>query len=130
MRHLVWHDGYSIGNEELDKHHKLLFSLYNNLCNTIAQGGEYKIIRFIVDDLAKYSYYHFEAEEKYMNDIGYSGIHGHIAEHKILRQKVKELEIRFFDIDIKQHQELIDLIGYWLSNHVIIEDKKIVGDNK
>jgi len=129
MQNLVWHDSYSIGNEQIDKHHRLLFGLYNILCNNVAQGGDCKITKYIINALVKYLNQHCEVEEKYMRDIGYNGIHGHIAEHQIFKQKVMELQCRFIDNDVKQYQELVDLLVYWLTNHVILEDKNIIADN-
>jgi len=125
MLRLNWYNRYSINNEELDNHHKKLFSIFNRMYDICMENKDTLVLRSLVDELVYYSDYHFKAEEQYMRDIGYKDIDRHIAEHKYFTEWVIDFKRNYINADLKICLDLIKFLGDWLRNHVIEEDKKI-----
>lgn len=120
----TWYNKYSVNNEELDKHHKVLFDIINRLYENCIEVDNSISVEPLINELVSYTHYHFSAEEQYMRDIGYKDINKQISEHKIFTDKILQLQ-RDGHLDNCGHsQELIAYLGNWLLNHVMEEDKK------
>ena len=78
----VWKDKYSVGDLEIDKQHKGLFELGNELPEV---SGE-QDVKPIIMQLFKYTREHFSAEEEMMNRIGFT----YLAKHKKLHGGLKK----------------------------------------
>ncbi len=119
----TWNDKYSVHNEELDKDHKALFEVVNKLYDSCFVGNNISLGP-IIEVLISYTNYHFTAEEKYMKDKGYKKLDKHIAEHKMFKDRILQLQRKNDMNDIEVTKELIVYLGNWLLKHVIKEDKK------
>ncbi|HLO14202.1 MAG TPA: bacteriohemerythrin [Anaerolineales bacterium] len=124
MALFIWHNKYSVNNEELDKDHKALFDVFNKLHDSCIHKDNSFTLSQIIDVLISYTNHHFATEEQYMRAIGYDNIDKHIAEHKIFKDRISQLQHRNNRDDIVVTKELIVYLGNWLLNHVIVEDKK------
>lgn len=120
----TWYKSYSVGNEELDKHHKALFDMMNRLYENCLDKDKTNCLAPIVEELLSYSNYHFSAEEQYMRDLGYKDIDKHIMEHRAFTQRTLPLQSIGDKGDIELTKELIVFLGNWLLHHVMEEDKK------
>ena len=128
MRKLItWDDKYSINNEELDRHHKTLFDIFNKLYDNCVENENGISFESLINELVSYTSYHFSAEEQSLRDIAYKDIDKHILEHKTFTDKILRLQSEHNIYDCEHSKELIVYLGYWILNHVIIEDKKISG---
>ncbi len=125
MPQFVWDNTYSVNNEKLDGHHKRLFELFNKLYEEYLHAENDICNSTIIDELVSYADYHFEAEEKYMADIGYKDIDNHIQMHRYFTQKAFEMRQVNSNNDCELTKELMDFLGNWLIQHVIEEDKRI-----
>ena len=121
----TWYEKYSVNNDELDKHHKALFAIFNTLYDNCVQIDNGISLEPIIKELVSYTNYHFTAEEQYMRDIGYKGIDNQISQHKIFTDKILEFQRDNSIIDCEHSKELIKYLGNWLLNHVLVEDMKI-----
>jgi hemerythrin len=120
-----WHNMYSVNNEEIDNHHKTLFSILNRLYENCMGVDQPNNLKTIVEELISYSKYHFSAEEKHMRNIGYKGTDKQIIEHRLFTQKTLQLQKVVNNNDLEHTKELIVFLGKWILNHVMEEDKKI-----
>ena len=125
MLRLNWYKRYSINNEELDNHHKKLFSIFNGLYDACMKKNDDITLKLLIDELVYYSDYHFKAEEQYMRDCGYKEIDKHMAEHKYFTEWVIDLKRNYIVADFNICLDVIKFLGDWLKDHVIEEDKKI-----
>ena len=123
---MTWYKSYSINNEELDKHHKTLFGIFNTLYDICIGNDKHNSFDDTINKLVMYSDYHFRAEEHYMMDTGYKDIDRQISEHEYFKLKVIELTQKSKTTDTMLCHDTIIFLGNWLMNHVIKEDKKIV----
>ena len=120
-----WYKSYSVNNEELDNHHKILFDIFNRLNDNCLGHESAKCLIPIIEELVSYSNYHFSAEEKHMRNIGYKEIDKHIIEHRGFTQKTLYLRQVADKNDPEVTKELIVYLGNWILKHIIKEDKKI-----
>jgi hemerythrin len=124
MALFTWYKTYSVNNEELDNHHKALFSIINRLYDNCMIKGIPHCLDPIAEELVSYSKYHFSAEERHMRNIGYKDIDRHIAEHVVFTQKTLHLQQVVNKDDAELTKEIIIFLGNWLLHHVMEEDKK------
>ncbi len=57
-----WNEGYSVAINEMDGHHKKIFQLINDV-NRAMRGRDTEQINRVVDELVKFTVYHFAEEE-------------------------------------------------------------------
>jgi hemerythrin len=88
MELFTWCKIYSVKNEELDKHHKILFDILNRLYANSLSHDYAKCLDPIIEELILYSDYHIIEEEQFMKNIGYKDIDKHINEHREFTQKI------------------------------------------
>ncbi len=124
----VWKNEYSVAVKEIDDQHKQLFNIINTLYDSIKTNNIEKMRSGILTKLIRYTSYHFQTEEKYMEKINYKGI----TEHKKIHQDfINDLEKYVEEIFEGKPGLTITLLVFlqdWLVNHIIKEDKKIVSD--
>jgi len=121
----TWCDEYSVGNDELDRHHQKLFDIINRLYDNCVEADNANSLDQLIIELISYTFYHFLTEEQYMKDIGYDDINKQISEHKIFTDRILQLQRNDNLHESGHSKELIVYLGNWLLNHVIEEDKKI-----
>ena len=121
MELITWYEKYSVNNEVFDNHHKELFYLINNLFDSYMANN---IANNYAQDLVSMAKLHISAEEHYMRSIGYEDINEHIYENKIFIQKTLQLQQAVNNDDYELTRRLIEYLGYWLLNHVMVNDRK------
>lgn len=129
---IEWKDEYALGIESIDEQHKKLFEIadriYDLIQNTILMD-KYDAIVEIINELKDYTIYHFAAEEEYMKSIGYKKLLSQKVAHDDFLHKVEEID--FEKIDNGQNAyllETLDFVVEWLGQHILKEDKLIVGE--
>jgi len=120
----TWDKKYSVHNNELDQHHQKICHVLNRVYDDCLGRDKTQSIDPIIDEIISYTNYHFPAEERYMKDIGYKDIDKHIVEHKGFKQKILQLQQATDKDEHETKKELIVLLGDWLINHIVKEDKK------
>jgi hemerythrin len=120
----TWDNKYSVNNNELDEHHQKICHVLNRVYDDCLGRDKPQSIDSIIDEMISYTNYHFSAEEQYMKDIGYKDIDKHIVEHKGFKQKILQLQQAADKNEQETTKELIVLLGDWLINHIVKEDKK------
>lgn len=80
----------------------------------------------ILDKLIQYAGYHFQTEEKYFEEFGYSEKEEHIAEHNKFKEKVLDIHKKHKDEEMELSFELVDFLEDWLLDHLMTMDRKYV----
>ncbi|MBU3179004.1 hemerythrin family protein [Clostridium estertheticum] len=128
---LFWKENFSIGMEIIDAQHKHLFDIGNQAYLLLENGlkvDKYDDITLIIEDLERYTIYHFKCEEEYMLKINYSGYENQKREHTEFINKIHKM--RLVDIDKGQQEAIEDLLAVifnWLIDHILGEDRLIMG---
>lgn len=84
-------DSLVTGNKEIDEQHKEWIEKINKLIQCIEEGGGKIEAIKMLEYLAYYTEYHFNAEEKLQEESSYPGIEEHKQKHADFRKAVEEL---------------------------------------
>ena len=125
MSLIEWEDKFSVGSSTMDSHHQKLFQLLNGIHDANKQGHGEEVIVEAIKELASYTHYHFEEEEKLMAQVGYPGLAAHRQEHIEFMDKVQE----YLDM-VEQGDQLFVVINVastvkdWVKQHIMTMDKQ------
>lgn len=119
-----WNDSYSVGVSEVDRQHKVLFDLINNLHDSMKRGEGNKIMGQILDELAAYTKTHFKYEEDRFERFGYKLKDEHIKFHRDFVEKVDGFQTDFNKGSGMLSMKIISFLRDWLINHIKTEDPK------
>jgi hemerythrin len=121
---IVWKPDYSIGVKEIDEQHQKLLVIANKFLKAHTEGSAPAVLNETLSELINYTKYHFETEEKHMEDSGYPSTLIHRNLHKDLVNQVVKILSELKAGKAYALNELALLIREWLINHMIKEDKK------
>ncbi len=118
---LKWKDEYSMNEEKIDKQHKGLFKLSNEIYDLVEAGvDDYEHFRELFLALNDYGIEHFLYEEMYMQEQGYPDLKEHIKQHNEFSNQVRDLCV---GIDKETHiKDIGEFVSTWLVEHVLNED--------
>lgn len=119
-----WNSTYEFGIDDIDNQHRKLVRILNTLWDSHNAGADRDAIGSIIDELVFYTKIHFNNEEKYMEDINYSEFKEHRLLHRELTSQVLKIQEDYKNGTAYLDDKLIDFLKSWLSDHILIEDKK------
>ncbi len=123
---LEWKESFSVSNKDIDEQHKKLFEIGQRIYDSIASMSDYDRydeIMEIFSELNEYVKYHFDFEEKLLEECGYSKLETQKMEHHFFVKKLEREAGK--DIDAYQKESLIRLINFvadWIVQHILKED--------
>ncbi len=122
---IQWQPGYAIGVLEVDREHEGLFSLAGRMHEAMLGGQGKQVLEELLDELVRYTFYHFEHEEHYMQKIGYAEFHEHSRQHDNLRAKVRAMQTRAAAGELTMTIEVMLFLMDWLKTHILSSDRRI-----
>ncbi|CAG1020506.1 hemerythrin family protein [Methylomonas sp. LL1] len=119
MNEFSWQDQYRIGDEKIDRQHRQLFDLANQLANSQTQQDMTE--NFML--LYKHVREHFQEEERFMKDLHYPEYQNHVNEHNLMLDKLVDVSAK---INQPQWQQLnvAKFMSQWLT-HIAEKDRAI-----
>jgi len=124
-KHFVtWEDRLSVGIPSIDEDHKKLMNLINNLQSAILYPTDEAFERQALKELVDYTCYHFEREEKLMEENGYPDFEAHREQHKRMIEKVQEFQQAYEHDREATVQEMTDFLKDWLIGHIAGTDQQ------
>lgn len=121
-----WDDAFSCRIEMFDEQHRQLFTLANELLDTVNSNRDadhYDEIIAALSSLKEYTVHHFQAEESLMEQHGYPKLMSHRMQHKRFLAKVQDLLERDIDQDQAEvSMELLTLLADWIQKHILEVD--------
>ncbi len=133
MAEIKWNDRFNLDVEEIDKAHQKLFTIVNKLIAfTENPEKQQHACKEGIKYFKNYAVKHFAEEEAYMQEIAYAGLPMHKSLHDNLRDKTlsaleEELEAENYSVEVVQH--FIGICVGWLTGHIMVEDRAIIGKN-
>ena len=124
MALISWSDELSVKVNEIDDQHKKLISLMNNLHDAMRAKQGKQALEATLQELAAYTVYHFQTEEKYMQKFHYPGFAAHKAQHDAFVKKVSDFQKDFVAGRLGLSIEVMNFLRDWVSNHIKETDKK------
>ena len=110
------------GVKEIDAQHKKLVGLINDIVIQAESSDPSKVLSVALDEIYKYSVYHFEIEEKFMKQINFEMFDEHKREHISFIRKFSDLCIA--DHELKS-DEVVSFLKKWLLNHILTSDMEL-----
>ena len=118
-----WNDSLSVGIPSIDRQHKVLIGLINELHDLIESGknnasGSIAILKKLIT----YAKAHFIYEEGLFKGKNYDATEEHLAYHRKIEKKLFDLKEQSNQSDFNLSSELMVFLKDWLNNHILKED--------
>ncbi|MCW8928939.1 MAG: bacteriohemerythrin [Gammaproteobacteria bacterium] len=120
----IWNDSLSTGIRSIDRQHRGIIDLINQLHYAI-KADDRKAITNILDDLIHYTASHFSFEEELQKKHNYPSFDAHKRKHDDFISRIenyKKMHDEGKDIAKKLSGELI----LWLTSHIKTEDQDYI----
>ncbi|MDR3115743.1 MAG: bacteriohemerythrin [Treponema sp.] len=125
-RFIAWKDTYSVGISKIDEQHQELINLTQLLYQACLNGTETGRFYFkkVMHDLVNYVTFHFSAEEKLMEKIGFPGLPEHKKEHERFVKKVLEEVKNFESGRAIVPNTFVRYLREWILTHIAKTDQQ------
>ncbi len=122
-----WGEYLSVGVEEIDDQHKLLFEKFNALLAACDSGSSAEEVQRLFSFLATYVVTHFGDEERLMQKIGFPDYPKHRDMHQDFIRQVEALRERLVKEGPTQRLagSLTLAINGWLIEHISRMDRAV-----
>jgi len=124
MAYLHWSNELDTGIEVIDKQHRRIVDLINEL-NAANEGGDPAVINHVLGELVDYTLSHFSFEEELQEKANYPFFKAHKRVHEIFTKRVGEFQQRAADGE-NVAPELLSMLKIWLVNHIKGDDADYV----
>lgn len=122
MAFINWTDDLSVGVTLFDNDHRQLISIANRLHDSITVGSQQNVLAPVLDELVKYTIFHFGHEEGMMLQYSYPDYENHKQEHDALVKKVQDYHSQVMSGKTSISLSLIGFLKEWLVNHIMKTD--------
>jgi hemerythrin len=122
----IWTAALETGNPTVDKQHKRLFEMVNDLHHSIIKGDAQDVMGPVLKRLANYTVDHFGTEEALMQSTKYPNLGRHKAKHVELTKQVLELVAKFDEGKLTLPSTLSKFLTDWLTVHIRQEDMELI----
>ncbi|MDP2877135.1 MAG: bacteriohemerythrin [Holophaga sp.] len=121
VAYMDWKAEYSVENALIDKQHKALFDLVNEVAEKV-KSGNLPEVKSVINRLATYTVEHFKDEEAIMIKAGYANLEDHEMIHAELLEKVQELQHKLANNQAVSLVAVIRFLSDWLKEHILKDD--------
>ncbi len=117
-----WSENLSVGVPSIDRQHKVLIGLINDLYDSIEAGKGQSDAKYILKKIINYARAHFIYEEGLFTRHNYVATQEHLASHENIKNKLLDLKTKAEDAKFNLPDELMTFLKDWLNNHILKED--------
>lgn len=119
---IKFNDNYKVGISVIDAQHENFFSILNRFEVAIAEKNLCNL-NSILDDIIKYTYYHFITEETFLSKLNSEVNENHKIIHYRIQNNILSLRSRInvSDNPLPLFIELFNISNDYLSEHIIDE---------
>lgn len=125
-KQLVWQDSMATGIELIDHDHQRLIMLINMFQEATEFNISERKVQLALDEVIRYTKYHFNREEQLMALNNYPGFKEHQLQHQ---QMIDEIEIYMkeyrSDPDVAL-EHILQFLQSWLINHIKGNDRQYI----
>lgn len=125
MPMLEWNDSLNVNVEKIDTQHKELVSMVNDLFDAMTGGANDSVATELVGRLKEYAIYHFDMEERLMEEYKYPDVQDHIPKHNDFRNKAAQIEADCNSGKFAISMDLLNFLSDWLVTHINGTDKQL-----
>mgnify|MGYP001590081866 CR=1 FL=1 len=121
---IKWKEEYSVGITHIDQDHKKLINLLNQFTVAYDHAMSEKFEKEALDELVNYTIYHFNREERMMQENDFPDLVAHQAKHKEMIEQVKKFVDLYEEKGHEALKEISEFLTVWLINHINGTDKE------
>lgn len=119
MAFIEWnYSQFGVGVGEIDEQHMKLIELINLLHAKMKEGQGKEVILKVLDELNKYTKYHFSTEEYMMVHHSYVNYGNHKTEHDKFIKDLEELRKKYDAGSRSITMDTFDFLKNWLLHHI------------
>ena len=126
MAYFEWADDLVIDNGPIDKDHRHLVDLVNELHTATSQGHGQQIVANILESLINYTSDHLQREERLMASVNFPNLERHKIGHVKFTQDLRALQTKYEAGSITVASQLSTALRDWLSLHIRRSDKELL----
>lgn len=126
MAFALWDPSLETGNPGIDKQHKFLFHLVNELHDAIISGRGAEAVGPALDKMIQYTINHFHDEEAFWREKKLPFLTHHIEAHRGLTAHAAEVQSKFKSGESVLGISLSKFLKDWLNHHIRGEDKRAI----
>ena len=123
---IKWSERFSLNIELIDKQHKQLIYLINQLYDNMKNGNSKNILEKTIDELCEYTKVHFKEEEKIFEKYGYIDTVEHKESHQIFINEIVNFKKMFNENKVTVSSKILLYLRDWLYDHILKTDKKYI----
>jgi hemerythrin-like metal-binding protein len=112
---------------DIDAQHRKLFDLINRLHDAMLAGSAQEVTAGTLEELASYTRYHFDFEEKKMESARYAGLDDHRRVHRAMVEQVQKYIYESRRPGARITVQLMNFLKNWLSRHILETDMRYRG---
>lgn len=121
---LVWRKSYKCGEESIDREHRQLFDLSNELINTVyADESSPEQINTAMENLIVHAEQHFEHEERILASYHYAQLDNHALKHQSLRARARDLRAMAADRELEVGALVAFVVQDLVARHLLKDDR-------
>lgn len=122
--HLVWQEAYECGNAVIDREHRELFDLANELMDAfLTHGSDPSLVTPVYDRLLRHAKNHFDDEEAELERIAYPRLEAHRRVHASLIERALELRAALDSGDANLGAVVEFLAAEVITRHLLKADR-------
>lgn len=125
MPYSQWDPSLETGSEIVDRQHRQLYDLINELHDSIVENHDREIQDDVLVRLMRYAELHFDDEENLMRSVGYPALADQQRMHRDFKAEAARLTETYRSGEVLLPITLAVFLHDWLVKHIRIEDRKI-----
>lgn len=120
--HFEWNSEWESGDKELDKQHREILEIGNNLIFMLLSGEKIEKTMNQLDILLKHVIKHFDYEERIIKETGYEDYDEHSKTHRNLVEKLFQLRKSYQTGELKSSEFFSFIVDDVVVGHVLHSD--------
>ena len=125
MAVIKWRDSYNTGVGKIDEEHKQLVELIETMHSVIRDGASLTKVSEVLTKLSDYTEFHFNNEEKLMEEYNFPEMETHKQEHERLKKEVEQFSTKLSEKYPDGLQDFYLFLREWLIQHILTIDKTL-----
>ncbi len=113
-----WNDSFLIGISVVDKQHKRLIDLFDEIISVSNEDYDEDRILLLLNELQRYTIYHFNTEEELMRQANFQNTEMHLKQHNLFKKKIGDFMIAHNYKNIVLLNQIILFLRKWLVTHI------------
>jgi NNP family nitrate/nitrite transporter-like MFS transporter len=121
---LIWNEELSVGIEAIDRQHRQLMRLVNEVDEVVQEHGTFEQMAPVLNELIDFTKTHFSNEEKLLEENHCPHIEKHKKAHSHLLEELLDWKKKAEQIKVEDLGEHMIFLRVWFPGHILGVDKR------